>query len=102
MYEGFSDYEVFIDSISDGFTNALNEYREDDLLCNSDGFVPLHAAFGEPLTTAQMRAVNDKQLTIMQATLDRSCSLRLTKPQILDCLRAALNQSVGSPKLDNY
>lgn len=104
MYEGFSSYDVFVDSISDGFTNWLNEHmpKHKELLCNADGYSALCEVFGKKLSTKKLRGVNMDQIKQLQACVAEGCDLKLSEKQILECLRGALNQSTGNSQLDNF
>ena len=102
MYEGFSDYDEFVDSISDGFTIALNERRPAtvDLLSNADGWGLLSILFSEPLTSRAIREVTGEQVLTLRTELMEERGWNLTADDILDCLRHALRQSVGVSQLD--
>ena len=104
MYEGFDSYDVFVDSVSDGFTNSLNEFVPpgDELLCGIDGYSALCEGFTGKLSTKKLRAVTKDQLKKIQSELKRGCGLSLTQKQITDCVRGALRQSVGDDSLDNF
>jgi hypothetical protein len=103
MYEGFDSYDDFAESITDGFTNCLNEYvtSGDDLLCNMDGYSLLCAVFGAKLSVSSLRAINDDQLKLLQKYLEER-GLKLSKFQLLDCVRGTLRQSIGEAQLDNF
>lgn len=101
MYEGFSDYECFIDSISDGFTNSLNDRltRNIELLCNSDGCDILLRVFAEPLSSQSLRSVTHEQLQALSQRI-AGRGLKLSHAEILNTLRQALTQSTGNGQLD--
>src|SRR4051812_30399438 len=103
MFEGFSDYGAFADSIADGFTNQVNHLvpkSKKELLCNVDGYSALCAGFGDELTTKKIRAVTDEHIKKIQEELEFGCGVTVSKEQVLECLRGALNQSVGFADLD--
>jgi hypothetical protein len=101
MYEGFSDYECFIDSIGDGFTNALNERlsKKAELLCNSDGCDILLRVFTEPLSSQSLRNVTKDQLQALKQRI-AGRGLKLNDAEVLNTLRQALTQSTGTGQLD--
>jgi hypothetical protein len=103
MYEGFSSYDDFAASIGDGFTTCLNDHcpNVEELLCSADGYSLLCAVFGSKLSANGLRAVKDEQVAMLQEYLEEH-KLRLSKLQVLDCLRGALRQSIGESQLDNF
>ena len=97
MYEGYSDYDEFVASLSDGFTNALNDRLPEgsELLCNVDGLSVLYAAFDKPMTANALRTVTLEQITKLQADLAQGCDLSMSADDVRDCLQQALRQSIG-------
>ena len=53
----------FVDSVSDGFTNALN--RRGGSYCNQDGYEILCAAFGSGFDEARLRAATSDECRAM-------------------------------------
>lgn len=104
MEAEWTNYDAFVDSISDGFTIRVNELlsSEDELLCNADGFTVLCAAFTRKPTIKQLRATTNEQLEQIRAELRRGYELDVTLEQIVECLSGALRQSTGDESLDNF
>lgn len=97
MYEGFYSYDDFAGSVSDGFTNCLNEFVPEnmDLLCNVDGYSALCSGFTGKLSVKELRGVTSDQAGKIQAYLEQGYDLVLSHDQIVECIQGALPQAVG-------
>lgn len=104
MYEGFYSYDVFIDSIGDGFTIHLNAClgKKRGCLDNNEGYSALAAGFKGEISVAQLRAANGDQIEAIRQYLERWCETKWSTEQVVKCLRGALRQSIGNDDLDNY
>ena len=103
-YEGFDSCDVFADSISDGFTNQINDRLppEAELWPNMDGYSLLCDVFGHPLTRRRIEELTADDVAAFLAALNEDGELEFSQQDVIDCIRGALWQSFGEAKLKNF
>ena len=104
MNHGFASHDDFIESVSDGFTNHLNEKipAEAELLSNQDGYEILIAILGKDFSLERIKAVTSPNLERFLQELNDEYEFEFAESDVLWCLAGALNQSAGDPELRNF
>ena len=93
MHEGFNDNDLFAESISNGFTNALNEFVSSgaERFCNDEGHAILCSVFSDRLNIDEMRNLTEEQIIELQDSLEAH-GLRLSRQQVVYCVWQTLRQ----------
>lgn len=104
MHEGFSTYEDFAGSVSDGFTNSVNEFvpQDSELVSNLDGYSALCDAMTGPLSTEKLRGITKAQIKTLQEYFCEGWGVELTQCEVVHCIRGALRQAVEDDSLDHF